>query len=86
VDEIAPEQAPYLKLGVDDTGHEWITNFNTPVYDLDHRGAWQELVTYIETPADAAFGQIAVEKGALEASIAARIHIDDVTLELLESP
>jgi hypothetical protein len=86
VDEIAPQEPPYLKLGVDDAAGQWITNFNTPPYDLSRIGVWQELVTYAETPANAAAGAIAVEKGVLEASIAARIAVDDVRLELLESP
>ncbi len=86
VDDISLEQPPYLKLGVDDADGRWITNFNTPQYDLSDLGTWQELVTYAETPANAAAGAIAIEKGVLEASIATHIHLDDVNLELLESP
>ncbi len=86
VEAIEPEQAPYFKLGVSDADGGWIKNFNTNAYDLTRPGTWQRLVTYAETPPETAGGHLAVEKGRLEASVAATIRIDDVRLELLESP
>jgi hypothetical protein len=86
VDSIEPGLAPYLKLGVSDAQGKWITNFSTESYDLSRPGTWQRLVGYADTPAEAATGDLAIEKGVLEAAISAAIRIADVKLELLESP
>jgi hypothetical protein len=86
VDSIEPGLAPYLKLGVSDAQGKWITNLNTELYDLSRPGTWQRLVAYADTPAEAATGDLAIEKGVLEAAISAAIRIADVKLELLESP
>mgnify|MGYP005836315631 CR=1 FL=1 len=77
---------PYLKIGVSDAQYQWLTNFNTNQYDLTRVGTWQRLVGMAETPTEAAYGHLAVEKGALEAHLEGVIAIDDVRLELLESP
>lgn len=86
VDSIEPGLAPYLKLGVSDAQGKWITNFSTESYDLSRPGTWQRLVAYADTPAEAATGDLAIEKGVLEAAISATIRVADVKLELLESP
>jgi hypothetical protein len=86
VDAIEPGEAPYFKLGVSDSDGDWLTNFNTNRYDLRDLGTWQRLTAYADTPGDTATGHLAIEKGVLETSIAATIRIDDIELELLESP
>jgi len=86
VDAIEPGEAPYFKLGVSDSDGNWITNFNTNRYDLRDLGTWQRLTTYADTPGAVATGHLAIEKGTLESSVAATIRIDDIDLELLESP
>jgi len=86
VDAIEPRLPPYVKLGVYDAAGRWLTNFSTDQYDLDKMGTWQHLVGYVETPGDAAIGDIAVEKGVLDEPVRATIRLDDVQLELLESP
>ena len=84
---IEPSEAPpYLKLGVHDAEGRWITNLNTNQYDLSKLGTWQQLDAYCDTPPEAAMGHIAIEKGALEMPITVAILVDDVKLELLESP
>ncbi len=80
----APE--PYLKIGLNDSKGKWITNVETNRYDMRHSGDWQRLVAYVETTPDTARGQLAVEKGSLETISAATIRLDDIELELLESP
>jgi len=49
-------------------------------------GTWQKLVAVGEVPLNAAIGYIAIEKGARSKQIAARIRLDDISLELLEAP
>jgi hypothetical protein len=84
---IEPAEAPpYLKLGVDDAAGKWITNLNTNQYDLTKIGTWQQLVAHCDTPPETASGVIAIEKGVLEMAINVSMLIDDVKLELLESP
>ena len=58
----------------------------TNSYDLGRLGTWQRLVALVETTPNTAGGHLAIEKGALEGSITATIRLDDVRLELLESP
>ena len=80
------DHPPYLKLGVNDTDGKWIVNFPTSRYDTAKLGAWQQLAGIIETPARAAKADITIEKGDLESKLTLSLHLDDVRLELLETP
>jgi hypothetical protein len=87
VDKIDPgAPAPYLKIGLADAHGKWLTNIQSSRYDLERLGAWQRLVALVETTPDTAGGHLAIEKGTLEGRVAATIRLDDVQLELLESP
>jgi hypothetical protein len=87
VEEITPgSPAPYLKIGLTDARGKWLTNVQTGSYDLGRLGVWQHLVAFVETTPDTAGGHLAIEKGGLEVRIHAAIRLDDVKLELLESP
>jgi hypothetical protein len=87
VENIAPRApAPYLKVGLSDVNGKWLTNIQTNGYDLARLGTWQRLVALVETTPNTGGGHLAVEKGSLEARINATIRLDDVRLELLESP
>ncbi len=77
---------PYLKIGLSDAQGKWLTNVQTNSYDLGRLGTWQRLVAFVETDPNTSGGHLAIEKGSLEARIAAAIRLDDVRLELLESP
>ncbi len=77
---------PYLKLGVNDAGGKWINNFNTSHYDTARLGTWQHLSGLADVPADAARGDIVIEKGDLESKVSLSLYLDDVKLELLETP
>ena len=81
-----PNQSPYLKLGVNDAAGKWITNFLTDKYDMTKTGTWQLLTGTVETPADAATGDITIEKGGLDLKVSGTMRLDDVQLDLLESP
>lgn len=87
VENIAPgAPAPYLKIGLSDAQGKWLTNIQTNSYDLARLGTWQRLVALVETTPNTVGGHLAIEKGSLEARISAAIRLDDVRLELLESP
>ena len=87
VENIAPgSPAPYLKIGLSDAQGKWLTNVQTNGYDLGRLGTWQRLVAFVETTPNTAGGHLAIEKGSLEGRISAAIRLDDVRLELLESP
>jgi hypothetical protein len=86
VDAISPQLPPYAKIGANAPDGRWLTNFNTNQYDLGKLGEWQLLVTYADTPGEAASGDLAIEKGQLETPVSATLQIRDVKLELLESP
>ncbi|MBV9867600.1 MAG: carbohydrate binding domain-containing protein [Abitibacteriaceae bacterium] len=87
VDSIAPaNKAPYLKVGLTDGQHKWIANFGTNPYNLQQLGTWQQLSGFVETSPDTAGGQLAIEKGDLESKPTVSLRLDDVRLELLESP
>ncbi len=87
VDSISdPTLPPYVKVGVNDAANKWLTNCNSSKYDVTRLGTWQALSGIVETGATAATGSFAIEKGVLEAKVEAVIHLDDVELELLESP
>jgi hypothetical protein len=86
VDALDPQLPPYAKIGVNGGDGKWLTNFNTNQYDLTRLGTWQQLTTYADTPAEAATGDLALEKGNLETPVSASLAIRDVKLELLESP
>lgn len=77
---------PYLKLGVNDADGKWIANFPTGRYDTAKLGTWQQLTGIVETPARAAKADIAIEKGDMESKMTLSLHLDDVRLELLETP
>jgi hypothetical protein len=86
VESIDPAIEPYLKIGLEDVEGEWLTNWNTNRYDLSKPGTWQYLEITFETTMETGGGHLSVEKGGREARVKADIHIDDVKLELLESP
>jgi len=86
VDSIDSLNPPYLKVAFHDADGKWLTNFSTNQYDLARMGSWQHLVGYAEASPEAAVAYFAVEKGGLENAVAASICLDDVVLELLESP
>lgn len=87
VDKIAAgAPAPYLKIGLADAKGKWLINVQTNSYDLSKLGTWQPLVAFVETTPNTAGGHLAIEKGNLEGKIGAEIRLDDVKLELLESP
>ncbi|MCY3022406.1 MAG: carbohydrate binding domain-containing protein [Planctomycetota bacterium] len=86
VDSAEPAKAPYLKIGLADAAGKWITNCTTNTYDLAKVGAWQLLQGFAETTPETAGGHMAIEKGALEQKITVTIRLDDVKVELLESP
>jgi hypothetical protein len=86
VEEIEPDRAPYVKLGVNAGDGAWLTNINSNPYDLRQLGRWQLLVADGETPPTAATADIAIERGVLETPISAAIRIRDIKLEVLETP
>ncbi|MFC1716794.1 DUF4832 domain-containing protein [Candidatus Poribacteria bacterium] len=86
VESIEPEISPYLKIGLADSEGEWLENHSTNHYDLSEPGTWQYMETILETTVETARGHLAVERGAREALITAVLRLDDVKLELLESP
>ncbi|MCY2994824.1 MAG: DUF4832 domain-containing protein [Planctomycetota bacterium] len=87
VDKIAPgAPAPYLKIGLADASGKWLTNVQANAYDLDKLGTWQHLVAFVETTPNTAGGHLTIEKGAREGHFDTSLGLDDVSLELLESP
>ena len=87
VDAITPDApAPYLKIGLTDASGKWLTNVSTNPYDLKKLGTWQQLTAWVETTPETAGGEIAVEKGSLEARPQITLRLDEVALELTESP
>jgi hypothetical protein len=86
VESIKPEIEPYLKIGLTNTKGEWLENQNTNYYDLSKLGTWQYMEIVFETSAEIFGGHLAIEKGSLESQITATIRLDDIKLELLESP
>ena len=77
---------PYMKLAANAADGTWLENYVSRKYDMRRMGTWQKLVAVGEVPLEAAVGIIAIEKGAHDTPIEARIRIDDVRLELLEAP
>ncbi len=86
VDDFEAPKAPYLKIGLTDADDKWFANIGTNVYDTKNLGTWQHLQAKFETPANTAGGHLAIEKGGREFAATATIRLDDVKLELLESP
>ena len=87
VDALSPaSNAPYFKIGLNDAHGHWLTNCTTNPYDTQKLGTWQHLEGDAETPLDAAAGDVSIEKGGLESHVTATIHVDDVRLDLQESP
>lgn len=87
VDALEPAtEPPNLKLGVADPSGKHLINHNTNRYDMKRVGEWQRLVAVFETLPESAQGQISVEKGGRHAVRRAKIRLDDVRLDLLESP
>jgi Carbohydrate binding domain/Domain of unknown function (DUF4832) len=86
VERADPSRPPYLKIGLADADGRWLTNVATGRYDMGRPGTWQQLVGYVETTADTAGGHLAIEKGDLESKVTVTLRLDDVRLELLESP
>jgi len=79
-------KAPSVKLGVIDADGKFLTNYNTNPYDLSRMGTWQEMKTTFESHDLAARGTLSLEKGGRHPIAECRVQLDDVVLELLESP
>jgi hypothetical protein len=87
VDQLEPKaKPPYLKIGLTNAQGKWLDNFSTGTYDTNKLGSWQHLWGYVETTPDTAGGHLAIEKGGLQNSVTVTLRLDDVKLELLESP
>ncbi len=86
IESIEPKIRPDVKIGLIDAQGEWLTNKHTNPYDLSKLGTWQHLEITLETTLETAGGHLSVEKRNREAKIAVTMRIDDVRLELLESP
>ncbi len=63
-----------------------LANHHTERYDLDRLGTWQELSGVFEVGAQAAQGVISLQKGGRHAVRSAVLALDDVCLDVLESP
>jgi len=86
VESIEPGLKPRVKIGLTDSEDKQIENRNTNPYNLSKLGTWQYMETVFETTMETAGGHLSIEKGSLETRITATIRLDDVRLELLESP
>jgi hypothetical protein len=86
VESIEPEIRPYLKMGLVDSEGNWLENHSTNYYNLSEPGTWQYMETVFETTLETAGGHLAIERGSREVRITAVLRLDDVKLELLESP
>lgn len=86
VESIKPGLKPNFKIGLADSENEWIDNRNTNPYNLSKLGTWQYLEAIFETTMETAGGHLSIEKGGFETKVTATIRLDDVRLELLESP
>ena len=87
VEKIEPKgSAPYVKIGVNGTDGRWLANYNSGRYDLAGLGTWQRLEAVADVPVDAGTADLAIEKGAHDTPTAAMIRLDEVKLELTESP
>jgi hypothetical protein len=87
VESVEPRgREPYLKIGLTDAEGQWRENHATNVYNVRQLGTWQPLRVTFETTTETAGGHLAIEKGGREEAVTVRLRIDDVKLELLESP
>lgn len=86
VESIEPKTRPNLKIGLEDAAGKWINNKHTNPYDLSKLGTWQYLEVTFETTMETVGGHLSIEKGSLDARITVKMRIDDVKLEILESP
>jgi len=78
--------APYLKIGLTDGGGKLLENCHTSRYDMSAVGNWQRLEGTFETPLETAGGHLALERGGKDFQTQLKAWIDDVALELLETP
>jgi hypothetical protein len=81
-----PKLPPYAKLGLNDARDQWITNVVSNRYDLARQGQWQQLVIDCDMPLSAEQSVFAIERGEFESPTSGTIWIDDLAVELLESP
>ncbi|MDZ7616606.1 MAG: carbohydrate binding domain-containing protein, partial [Patescibacteria group bacterium] len=87
VEDIEPATSPpYIKIGVSDAEGKWLENYSSDPYDLKRKGTWQPLTVVADVPMNAASAHLAIEKGAHSVPIRATIRLDDVKLEMIESP
>lgn len=87
VESLKPDlKEPYLKIGLVDSEGTWLANRHTGRYDADKMGQWQCLTCTLETTLDTAGGHLALEKGGKDTAVEISAWIDQVQLELLESP
>jgi hypothetical protein len=81
-----PEFRPTLKVGLNAADGKWITNANTQPYDTSRLDTWQLLTVEFDCPANAATGDVTVERSAFEAAIEAEVYVDEVELLTLAAP
>jgi hypothetical protein len=88
VDKMDPMgRAPYVKLAVNAPDGKWLSNYGSNPYDLKQMGTWQYLETTADLPANAGSLDIAIERGAVNMALSEIVlRLDDVKVELLESP
>jgi hypothetical protein len=87
VDQLEPARmAPYLKIGLTNGDGRLLQNCHTSRYDMSKAGEWQRLEGTFETPLETAGGHLALERGSKETSTRITAWIDDVQLDLMESP
>jgi hypothetical protein len=82
----SPNREPHFKIGLTDAQGEHIENCNSNVYNTGQLGTWQELRVTFDTTPHTAGGHLAIEKGGREDTVTVHLRLDDVKLELLESP
>ncbi len=87
VDALTPgSPSPYMKIGLNDKDGKWLTNINTDKYDTTKLGTWQKLDAWIETTSQTTQGALAIEKGTLESRPQITLRLDELSLEIVESP
>lgn len=87
VESLEPaRKEPYLKIGLVDAEGAFLANQHTGRYDTGRMGEWQQLTGTLETTLDTGGGHLALEKGGNDTAVEIRAWIDQVQLELLESP
>jgi hypothetical protein len=82
----SPTLPPYIKFGFNDASGKWMTNVSSNKYDLQKAGEWQQLTMDFDVPPDTGSTQFEIERGEFLPPAGGTILLDDLSLELLESP